>query len=208
MRKLFLASLFHQSARLLPKFHTDLAGRNVCLIPTAAVVETETWHVDSDQKALEGLGMRIDRLEVSTASSQEIEDKIAACDFIFVSGGNTFFLLQELRRTGADKLITEHIDHSKLYISTSAGSMVLAKDIGYARFMDPPEKAPLLGGDLRGLGILDFAIAPHKTDDFYREACEKIKKEYASSLEIIYLDNDEVVEVLGDRHVVQTVKGL
>ncbi|WP_252346614.1 Type 1 glutamine amidotransferase-like domain-containing protein, partial [Listeria monocytogenes] len=37
-------------------------------------------------------------------------------DFIYVTGGNTFFLLQELKRTGADKLILEEIAKGKLYI--------------------------------------------------------------------------------------------
>jgi dipeptidase E len=72
----------------------------------------------------------IDELEISSASGDEIERRIKDADYVFAEGGNTFFLLQELNRTGADKMIIEHINKGKLYIGASAGSMILSADIG------------------------------------------------------------------------------
>ena len=210
MIKLFLASLFFRTADLLPKFHTDLAGRKVCFIPTAAAVGSPELkgYLEDERRALKGLGLAIDELEVSAAPPEEISSKIKSADFVFVSGGNTFFLIQELRRTGADQLIIDHIDRSKLYIATSAGSMIVSKNIEYARLMDPPEKAPLLNGDFRGLGLVDFGIAPHKTDGHHKQSCALVAREYGSRQEIICLGDDEVVTVLGGRHEVVSVKSL
>ncbi len=41
----------------------------------------------------------------------------------YVSGGNTFYLLQELKRTGADLLLLEQIEHGK---STSESLLALS----------------------------------------------------------------------------------
>jgi dipeptidase E len=60
---------------------------------------------------LERLGLIIDELEITKTPKDKIETKIS---YIFVEGGNTFFLLQELKRSGADKLIKEHIEKGKI----------------------------------------------------------------------------------------------
>ena len=66
------------------------------------------------KKALKELGLIVDELEISIASIDEISDKLRRNDYIFVSGGNTFFLLQELKRNGTDKIIIEQINSGKL----------------------------------------------------------------------------------------------
>jgi dipeptidase E len=73
-------------------------------------------YVGADKKSLGKLGLVIDELEISTAPYDEIVNKISNADYIFVEGGNTFFLLKELKRTRTDKLIIEHINKGKLYI--------------------------------------------------------------------------------------------
>jgi dipeptidase E len=100
MRKLFLASYFSNVSKLFPDFVGDSAGEKVVFIPTASRPEKAKFFVAGDLKALRKLGLVIDELEVSTATQNEMADKIASADYIFVAGGNTFFLLQELRRTG------------------------------------------------------------------------------------------------------------
>jgi dipeptidase E len=134
------------------------SGKKVVFIPTASVPEKVTFHVDSDKKSLKKLGLIVDELEVSKASKDEIKNKITNTDYIFVAGGNTFFLSQELRRSGADKLIIEHIKKGKIYISTSAGSIIVSKDIEYIKFMDDPMAAPELNNNFSALGVVDFYI--------------------------------------------------
>jgi dipeptidase E len=117
-KKLFLASYFSGVAGLFPDFAgNDCTGKKVVFIPTASIPEKITFYVGADKKALVKLGLIVDELEVSSASPDETADNIAGADYVFVSGGNTFFLLQELKRTEADKLIIEHINRGKLYRS-------------------------------------------------------------------------------------------
>ena len=115
-KKLFLSSSFEDVATLLPEFEKNLVGKKVTFIPTASIVEQVAFFVESGKKALEELGLIVDELELSTATAEEIESKITNNDIIYVTGGNTFFLLQEMIRTGADKLVINEVNSGKLYI--------------------------------------------------------------------------------------------
>jgi dipeptidase E len=208
MSKLFLSSYFSESAGLFPDFAgTDLAGKKVIFIPTAALNEKLTFYVDADRKALQKLGLNIEELEISKASGRTIEDSIHNADYIFVAGGNTFFLLQELRRTGTDDLIIEHIRKGKTYVGSSAGSAIMSRDIGYLRFMDPPEAAPGLKDDFSALSMVDFYIVPHHDSFFFKRSAERTLKEYQDKLDLRPISDDQVITVSDGTTKTLTVQG-
>ncbi|MCL2089679.1 MAG: Type 1 glutamine amidotransferase-like domain-containing protein [Micrococcales bacterium] len=197
--RLFLASFFKDVAVLFPNFADGAcAGKKVCFIPTAALKEKMAFYVGADRKALAKLGLDIDDLEVSSASETEITNGISSADYVFLSGGNTFFLLQELRRTGADRLIGEHIASGKIYIGSSAGSAVLAKNVEYMHHMDLPGAAPGLDGDFAGLGVVDFCVVPHATNAPFKKAVRQVLAEYSDVLDLRPISNNQVVAVRGD----------
>ncbi|MDR0387057.1 MAG: Type 1 glutamine amidotransferase-like domain-containing protein [Treponema sp.] len=208
MKKLFLASYFTGSAKLFADFTKNTcSGKKVVFIPTASVPEKVTFFVDSDKKSLTKVGLIIDELEVSKASKDEIDNKIANADYVFVAGGNTFFLLQELKRSGADKLIIEHIKKGKIYISTSAGSIIVSKNIEYIKFMDNPTVAPELNNDFSALGIIDFCIVPHCTNFPFKKSAEKIIAEYSKKLDLRPIHNKQAIIVKGNQVEMVEIKG-
>jgi dipeptidase E len=208
MKKLFLSSYFSGVAKLLPDFTNNTCfGKKVVFIPTASIVEKVTFYVEADKKALLKLGLVIDELEISTASHGEIETKIADADYIFIEGGNTFFLLQELKRTGADELIIKHINEGKLYIGASAGSMIASKDIEYAKYMDSPKAAQGLGDNFAALGVVDFYVVPHCANFPFKKAAEKIISKYSDTLDLRPISNNQVVSVEGEKVEILTAEG-
>ena len=197
--KLFLASYFAGVAKLLPDFlDFPPAGKKVCYIPTASVVEEVDFFVGTSKKWLAKFGFEIDELEVSTADAKEIKNKISNADLIFIEGGNTFFLLQELRRSGADALIKKQLAKGVPYVGASAGSMVLSRDIEYATHMDSPEKAPALNGDYTGLALIDFCVVPHFTNFPFKKAGQKIVEQYGANLDLKPISNHQAITVNGD----------
>lgn len=197
MRKLFLSSSFADVADLLPLFEKSLAGKTVSFIPTASTVEKVTFYVRAGKEALEKLGMIVDVLDVSTESTDEIRRRITANDCMYVSGGNTFFLLQELKRTGADAVIVRAVKGGKLYIGESAGSIVASKNIEYIKAMDSSKKAPELT-NFDALGLTDFYTVPHVRNFPFKKAAKKIIDEYSASLNLLAIANDEAILVEGD----------
>jgi uncharacterized peptidase lin0382 len=198
MKELFLSSSFKDVATIFADFKQDLKGKTVTFIPTASIVEKVVFYVASGKKALEKLGLKVDILEISTAEPEEINTKLRNNDFIYVTGGNTFFLLQELKRTGADKIITEEVNAGKVYIGESAGAMITSPNVEYATAMDSVKKAPNLE-NFDALGLVPFYTVPHYTNSPFQKVAQKIVDTYSSVLPLSPISNHEALLVRDDQ---------
>lgn len=204
-KKIFLSSSFKDVATLLSSFEKNLDGKRVTFIPTASIVEKVVFFVESGKKALEELGLIVDELELFTATAEEIESKITNNDIIYVTGGSTFFLLQEMKRTGADKLIINEVNAGKLYIGESAGAVITAPNIEYISSIDNPEKAPNLD-NLNSLGLVDFYTVPHYTNQPFKETAHKVVEKYSSTLNLLPISNIEAILVNDNEVTVEKIK--
>ena len=197
MKKLILISMLYQVTDLVRTIEPELAGKTVTYIPTAGIVEETEGMVEEETTILESLGLAVDVLDVSAASYESIVNSLTKNDIIFIGGGNTFFLLQELRRSGADKILVQEVNKGKLYIGESAGAVIACPDIGYCSGMDSPEKAPELT-DYTGLGLVDFYIVPHIGNKEMGEAAEKAVEEYNSRLDLKIITDRQIIQVDGE----------
>ena len=204
MKKMMLVSSFKDVASIFEKFAGDVKGKTVTFIPTASVVEKVNFFVKSGKKALEKMGLIVEELEVSTATADEIVNKLTKNDYIYVTGGNTFFLLQELKKSGADKIISEQIEAGKLYIGESAGLMVMAPDVEFAKGLDSIKKAPELDGT-KGLGLVNFYPVPHATNAPFKKAVEKIVATYGESLQLKAISNNQAILIQDDDVKIESV---
>lgn len=75
-------------------------------------------------------------------------------DVLLVNGGDPLYLCYWMRQSGLADLLPSL--HETVYVGLSAGSMVMAPNIG----QDFVRWSPPTGGD-RALGLVDFAIFPH-----------------------------------------------
>lgn len=204
MKKLFLSSSFVDTASLLNTLEATLTGRTVTFIPTAAVPEPYDAYVHAGRKELEKWGLIVQELEVSTASSEEVATKLQQSDLIYVSGGNTFFLLQELRRSGAEKYIQAHIQEGKIYIGESAGSIILAPDIAYVKAMDDCAVAKDLSS-YEGMNAIDFYPVPHVGCPPFVESAAQVMDEYQSTLSLVPITNSQVIIMDGDQYRISSI---
>ena len=153
MKRVFLCSSFADVAEILSKtVPSPLRGNTVAFIPTASIHEAYTQYVEDGKNALRALGLRIKEVEITQYDKDKIAKILSDCDCIYISGGNTFFLMQELKKTGTDQLIKEQVERGKLYIGESAGAMILAPNIEYAKRMDNHLALTPNFNDFTGLG--------------------------------------------------------
>lgn len=161
MMSMLLTSTLRTSVRLVGLVKPDPRGLSVAFIATAGAAEP--WgavHAAVNRRVWRRLGFEVDELDFARQSPRELVRRLRDDDLIFVGGGNTFFLLQELRRTGAADVIVERVHDGVPYVGESAGAVVAARDIGYIAPMDRRDKAPGLSDD-RGLGLVDWFVVPH-----------------------------------------------
>lgn len=196
MKKMLLVSMLQHSADLVKKVEPDLAGKVVTYIPTAGIAEEIEGMVEEETETLSRLGLEVDVLEISTASHQKMQESLINNDLIFVGGGNTFFLLQELRRTGANQILTDQVNNGKLYIGESAGAIVACPDIGYSAEIDSVEKAPDLK-DYTGLNLVDFYLVPHIDNEGMGPGAKRIIEKYSDQMKMKVLRDDQAIWIEG-----------
>ena len=194
---LFLCSSFADVAPLFEQAcPMELQGKVVTFIPTASTPESYKEYVKLGQESLEELGLKVTPLDVATASSEEIRSTLSEGDLIYISGGNTFYLLQELKRKGADKLIQAEIKGGKPCIGESAGAVIFAPSIEYIRLMDEPHKAPELAS-FAALGLIEKYPLPHYRCFPFVEMAETVLATYGGRLSLVPITNHQAIIVRG-----------
>jgi dipeptidase E len=199
MKKMFLSSSFADSIHSFKNFAgTNLENKSVTFIPTASMVEEVTHYVDSAKEAFDNLGMDIFVLDISKESRDDIIKNLKNNDFIYISGGNTFFLLQELKKKSLDKVIIQEVNNGKIYIGESAGSIIMAPNIEYIQLLDNKEKAPELDS-YQGLNEINFYPVPHLHNDYLGGEVEQIIKKYQNRIELLPITDNQVILVDGEK---------
>lgn len=197
MQKLFLASLFKDVSQIFIDFANEtLVGKTVTFVPTAALPDKLDFHAEYSKELLSKLGLIVDELEISTAAPLDIVNKLENNDYIYVTGGNTFFLLPEMNKSGAGNLIQTQINAGKLFIGESAGAILLAPDIEYAKDTDNPLAAPQLKS-FEALNMIDFYPVPHYKDDSLKDAVEITISKYGTKLPLVPFSNSQAILVKG-----------
>lgn len=196
---MFLSSSFADvSALFANAIKDEMIGKKVTFIPTASIHEEVTFYVDAGKEALKSHGLIIDELEISTATKDEIQNKLLKNEYIYISGGNTFFLLKEMKRTGTDKILIEQVSSGKLYIGESAGAIILSPNIEYAKEMDDYKAVDLESYD--SLNLINFYPLPHYKDFPFQEITEKIVSKLTEKINLCPFSNTQAIVVHGNEY--------
>jgi dipeptidase E len=159
-------------------------------IPTAANIEVgnKDWAINQFLKLWRRGYNWIDIVDPSVADVNW-QVRLAECDVIFISGGNTFYLLDQARKTGFDKWINDNKE--KVFVGSSAGSILFTPNIKIASENFGDENYSGLT-DLKGLNWVNFEVAPH-----YEQSLEKAIGTYAASIDhpLYAMDDQTAIKV-------------
>ena len=187
---LFLCSHFSKVGALLKDL---IAGKKVAFIPTASIHEGYTGYVGSARTLFKKLGAELTEIEISTANASDITQVFDAADIIYFTGGNAFFLIDQLRKTGTDTLLKQQLEKGKLFIGESAGAIVCAPELSYIEKMDPiPEDYSQ--SDYAGLGLINFYVLPHYLTAPFKKVTADIMQSF-SNIELCAINNAQALSV-------------
>lgn len=204
MKKLFLTSYFANTKDLFKNFtenelNIDLKGKEILFIPTASIVEEVNFYVEEAKIVFKEFGMKINVLELTKVSEVEAKNKINLAEIIYFSGGNTFFLLQELKRKNLVSLIKQRVEEGMIYIGESAGAIISSENIFYVEDMDNKKIARDLKGT-EALNLINFYPIVHYNEFPFAEASKIIEKKYEKDLNFAKINNKQVI-VINDKKI-------
>ena len=188
--KLFLCSHFSSVGSLIKE---EIDNKKVAFIPTASLPEGYTGYVGSARKLFKKLGASVTEIDISTEAYSTIQAVFEDADVIYFTGGNSFFLMDQLRKTETDELLKKELANGKLMIGESAGAIICAPTIQYIEQMDEkPEDYSQ--EDNEGLDLIDFYVLPHYLTAPFKKITERIMAEF-SDLNICAINNHQAIIV-------------
>lgn len=204
MKKLFLASSFrtllsddklkNELIQFLPKKPENIL---IGHIPNAGDVEDDKSYIKESTDQLEATGMKIKKIDLKKENINSLKEKLFDCDVIFVNGGNTFYLLDVIRKSGFDKVLPELLDQGKIYIAASAGSYVACPTIEAGSWKNADNDVVGLK-DLTAMNFVPFIIAAHyNREKYYQATLDGAKK---SKYPVVALYDSQAIAVEGDKY--------
>ena len=113
-------------------------------------------------------------------------DELLACDAIFLSGGNTYYFLNSLKKREFLPKLREYVRTGGILIGVSAGSIIMSKTIDITTLHD---ENTIGLKDYTALGLVDFEFFPH-LDHNMKQYLEDLKKYSIKSNLVIYACKD------------------
>jgi len=154
---------------------------------TAAKREKIVDYVHKDVTTMKELGWRVVDIDLEEKTETELREILKNVDVVYVQGGNTFYLIDAIRKSNFEKVLREFLTAGGLYIGVSAGTLVACKSIQFAEGADPNE----LGiTDYSGMGLVDLVIDVHRENGSSDGGVVKLTDDQA------VLVQDEKIEII------------
>lgn len=182
---------------LLPYLTKPLNENKICFITTASHPEANKDYLRMDIRALNKIGFeKIQEYDIKDKHEKILRKDLGGFDIIFVTGGNTFYLLKHIRESGFNKVIKELIDKGVVYMGASAGSYVVCPTIEVPTWKNHDNNAVGLE-NLTAINLVPFLLFAHFTPE-WKETVEKESKK--THYPIITLTNRQAVLCINGKY--------
>ena len=192
--EILLMSYLAGAKSITKKYLSKMVSNKIIFIPTAGNVEPYTGYIDEGVEMLKSLGYELEIIDISKYDEDYLKNKLSKTECICISGGNTFYLLQELKKKNLIGLLYERIKEGLLYIGESAGAIIMSENIEYNQIMDDKSIASELD-DYMGVNVFNHYVLPHIGEYPFEETAQKTLDTYQDKIPLVPINNNEAVLV-------------
>lgn len=164
--KLLLTSAGIRTAELADAL-TGLSGRSpdklrIAVINEASAVETgdKTWLIDEINYLRKHFGGYVDFINLLALDIEEVRERMVHADVIYVIGGNPDYLMHIYQKTGFAQVLRDELLNQKIYVGSSAGSMVLGRRGSTGEYQRCYGEDRTFGA-VGYMEVVDFIVMPH-----------------------------------------------
>ncbi|CAG9607028.1 Type 1 glutamine amidotransferase-like domain-containing protein [Pseudoneobacillus rhizosphaerae] len=151
----FFTDLIKQ--QFLHLFENPIREKRATIITTASQQKQHNRFAIKAKEDLLKMGFfQVDFTDVEYDSPELLENY----DVIYINGGNPFYLLYHLRKSGADLILKKMAQHNAVFVGVSAGAVIFGPNIEIVNFFTPQMNNVNMK-DLTAIGLTDKTIFPH-----------------------------------------------
>lgn len=124
--------------------------------------------------AIKDAGYNFEEIDIEDKNKEEIKNFFKGKNIIHMEGGNSFYLLRVIRKTGFAEVLKELLEEGKTYIGTSAGSYIMCPTIEVSNW-DETGKDRFGVTDFTALNYVPFVMKVHYENSQESKVREKMK---------------------------------
>ena len=192
--EMLLMSYLAGTESITKKYLSKMVSNKIVFIPIAGNVEPYTGYIDEGIEMLKSLGYEVEILDITKFDETYLKDKFLKTECICISGGNTFYLLQEIKRKNLVEVLFKRIKEGLFYIGESAGAIIMSENIEYNQIMDDKSIASELD-DYMGVNVFDHYVVPHLGEYPFEETAQKTLDTYQDKISLVAINNSEAILV-------------
>jgi len=153
-----------------------------------------SWY-ETDRAALSASGFVFTDYTLTGKNSSQVKQDLAGYEAIYVSGGNTNYLLEQSQKSGFLPLITDFVNSGKIYLSTSAGSIIAGPNL--PPYLRKDDRGVFNLTDYSGYNLVNFTVLPHWGSPHFaaKYLGGRIKQIYDSKQPFILLNDHQYLAV-------------
>ncbi len=176
---------------------------NIAIINESAYLidknKSKRWLINELVNIEKHIGGRIDFIDFYMQSIDEIKERLFNADLIYIVGGKQHIYAKLFNKTNTINLLKE-IASKKVIMGTSAGAIVLGKQIQSERFWKERYNCKLSDFKYEDLGFVPFNIIPH----FMKEDRKQWTKDFFKD---VLQDNPFEIYAITDEQAVAYIDG-
>lgn len=174
---------------------------SVAIINEAYAVEKgdKRWVLNNLNDVAKNFPAELDIVNLLALPIDEVRQRILDKDVIFVVGGNTDYLMHVFEKSGFSKILPELLE-TKVYVGSSAGSMVLGKRVSTEAYREIYGEDDDFGVQ-EYMALVDLAIKPHMHSPHFPNNNPEVLERVTVDVDFpVYgLIDDSAVVVDGDK---------
>ncbi|WP_088011558.1 Type 1 glutamine amidotransferase-like domain-containing protein [Gottfriedia acidiceleris] len=169
---------------------------------SAGVITTASQQKENNKFAIKAK-QDFDHMGIKSVEFIDIEfesaEKFEKYNIIYINGGNPFYLLHHIRKSGADLIFKRLSNKNVIIVGVSAGAVVLGPNINVVNYFTPQLNI-VETKDLTGLEMTNKMIFPHyDREDLFPDTTRRSIEERL--IEFENLNKCNVVRIKDDQFV-------
>jgi dipeptidase E len=167
-------------------------------------------YVEEYRQAMLNEDIYFEEFDISNKTEKEILKFFSDKNVVQVLGGNVFYLLKHIRKSGFDKILKGLLTNGLCYVGCSAGSYLMCPTIEVAGWNSAKNKYGVT--DFTALGYVPFLIKCHYTEDIKEKVLEKaVNLKYPLRIlrnDQAFLVEGEIITFIGDEEDISPSDGV
>ena len=179
----------------LPSFIKDLDKLKTAYINTASKQVPDDSYAKRHKQRMNDLNFNFEEIDITGKNEEELDKLLRNKQLVYVEGGNSFYLLKQIRESGFDKVIRKLLKIGVIYAGASAGTYVACPTIETEPWTNPNKFNRFGITDFTAMNLFPSLIKAHYTLDQEKTLKPYIEK---SKYKVELLTDDEAILVKDD----------